>query len=483
MAESRAATHEVHKRAGRSLWLMSSGQVIVALLGFASGIVLARRLSPADFGLFAISTFVVVLVGMIADLGLHAALIQRRADLTTHDLRAAFTVQQLAATVAFALVWPAASLLAVIYPNTSPDLVVLVRIMSADLYLLSWCRPSEALLERALRYDRLVPIDIAGASVYAVVAIILASSGVGVLSFGFAWIASTVSRLLLVFRAAPWSVGFAWDRKVAGSVLRVGLPLQASRVVAQAQYWVTPTVVAATIGPAAAGLLQWAAGNGRKPLDVLEYLARVSLPHFARLQHTEREVEVTLARYVTGFVLVSAFWLAVLGVAGRDLVRLVYTDRWVPGVPAMILFAAVGVLVSIRVVVTTALAGLGRTMLIGRVAFGSALATIAASVAFVPSLGALGVPLGQLAGAVVALPFLVGGLGPPAPASVVRAAAATVVPVTLAVIAGVTASVTLPISSARGVITALLMTVVFAAAVWLAGPRWLRTLVPTRESS
>ena len=462
---------------------MSSGQVIVALLGFASGIVLARRLSPADFGLFAISTFVVVLVGMIADLGLHAALIQRRAELTTHDLRAAFTVQQLAATVAFALVWPAASLLPVIYPNTSPDLVVLVRIMSADLYLLSWCRPSEALLERSLRYDRLVPIDIAVASVYAVVAIILAASGVGVLSFGFAWIASTVSRLLLVFRAAPWSVGFAWDREVAGSVLRVGLPLQASRVVAQAQYWVTPTVVAATIGPAAAGLLQWAAGNGRKPLDVLEYLARVSLPHFARLQHTEREVAVTLARYVTGFVLVSGFWLAVLAVAGHDLVRFVYTDRWVPGVPAMILFAAVGVLVSIRVVVTTALAGLGRTMLIGRVALGSALATIAASVALVPSLGALGVPLGQLAGAAVALPFLVGGLGRQATASVVRAAAATVVPVILAVIAGVAATVALPISSARGVITALVMTVVFAAAVWLAGPRWLRTLVPAREPS
>ena len=229
------ATHEIHQRAQRSLWLVLTRQALVAGLGFASGIVLARRLSPADFGLFAISTFVVVLVGMIADLGLHAALIQRRGELTTHDIRAAFTVQQLAATVAMLVLWPAAALLPAIYPQASPDLVTLVRIMSADLYLLSWCRPSEALLERSLRYDRLVPIDVAGASVYAVVAIILALAGVGVLSFGIAWVASTITRLLFVFRAAPWSVGFAWDRDIALSVLRIGVPFQLSRVVAQAR--------------------------------------------------------------------------------------------------------------------------------------------------------------------------------------------------------------------------------------------------------
>ena len=474
------ATRDIHRRAQQSLWLVLSRQTLVAGLGIASGIVLARRLSPADFGLFAISTFVVVLVGMIADLGLHAALIQRRVELTAHDIRAAFTVQQLAATAAMAVLWPAAALLPVIYPEASSDLVVLVRIMSADLYLLSWCRPSEALLERSLRYDRLVPIDVAGASVYGLVAIVLALSGMGVLSFGIAWVASTVTRLVLVFRAAPWSVGFAWDRDVARSVLRVGVPLQVSRVVAQAQFWVTPTIVAAVIGPAAAGLLQWAAGNGRKPLDVLEHLARVSLPHFSRLQHDEREVDLTLTRYVTAFILTSGFWLCVLGVAGRDLVAFVYTDRWVPAVPAMVLFAGVGVLVSVRAIVTTALAGLGRTMVIGRVAVASAVATIVASIALVPPLGVLGVPVGQLVGASVALPFLVAGLGTDAISRVFRAAQSTLVPMTLSLVTGFAVR-SVPLGPAeRGIATGLVMTVVYMAAVWLTGPPWIRTLVLAR---
>jgi O-antigen/teichoic acid export membrane protein len=469
-------TREIHDRAQRSLWLVLSRQALVALVTFGSGVVLARTLSPADFGVFAISTFIVVFVGMIADLGLHSALIQRRIELSTHDLRAAFTVQQLAAAVAFAVLWPAAPLLRTLYPDAAPELVGLVRLMSADLFLLAWCRPSEALLERSLRYERLVPIDVAGATVYGLVAIVLALSGAGVWSFGIAWVASTVTRLLLVSRAAPWPIGLAWDATVARQILRIGAPLQLSRVVAQAQYWVTPTVVAATLGPAAAGLLQWAAGNGRKPLDVLEYLARVSLPHFSRLQHDDREIERTLERYVTGFVLASSLWLAVLALAGRDLVHFIYTDRWLPAVPAMVLFAAVALVVSVRVIVTTALAGTGRTMLVGRMTLWGAAATIVASVALVPAIGMLGVPLGQLVGAAVVLPPLVAGLGSSATASVRRAVGAAIIPTMMAVVVGLAVRYSPLEPVARGLVTSVAIAGAFAATVWLLGPRWVRGL-------
>jgi len=37
-----------------------------------------RALAPFDFGLFTIAAFVVILVGTVTDLGLHAARVQRR---------------------------------------------------------------------------------------------------------------------------------------------------------------------------------------------------------------------------------------------------------------------------------------------------------------------------------------------------------------------------------------------------------------------
>lgn len=456
------------------MWLVLSRQLLVAALTFGSGIVLARTLEPSDFGIFAIAVFVVAFVGMMTDLGLHSALVQRSADISDRELRTVFTLQQIAVTAAMVVVWPAAAWLTSIYPKASPELVGMVRLMSVDLYLQSWCRPGEALIERNLHYERLVPIDVAATCTYCVVAITLALAGHGVWSFGFAFVSSTLTRLALVHRAAPWSIRFGFDRTAAGALLRAGMPLQFGRVVAQAQYWITPTLVAGTLGPAAAGLLQWAAGNGRKPLDVLEYLARVSLPHFSRLQHDEGEVERTLSRYVTGFVLVCGLWLSVLAVAGHDLVVLIYTERWLPAVPAMVLFAAVGLLVSVRVVVTTALAGLGRTMLIARASVIAAVATIAASVGLVVVFGFIGVPLGQLLGAAAAIPLLVVGLRAGATRKILLSVLTAAVPAIAATLVGLAADVWAGDFYLAGLTTSAAMTATYCAVAWWTVPEWLR---------
>ena len=465
---------EIHQRARRSLRLVLSRQLLIAMLSFASGIVLARTLTPADFGVFAIAAFVVGFAGMLADLGLHAALVQRATAPAERDLQTAFTLHQAAVAATITALWIGAAWLPAMYRDAPAELVGLVRLMSLDVLFMSWCRPSEALLERSLRYDRLAPIDVSVTGVYASVAIALALGGAGVWSFGIAFVSATATRFALVYTAAPWRMRPAWDGHAARVLLGVGLPLQIGRVVAQAQYWVAPTLVAGTIGPAAAGLLQWAAGNGRKPLELLEYFARVSLPHFSRLQDDEREVERALVRYVGLFVLACGLWLAVLAVAGRDLVVFVYTERWLPAVTAMVLFAGVGLLVSVRVIVTAALAGLGRARLVAQVSVAAAVASLVASIVLVLRFGPIGVPLGQLAGAACVLPFLLAGLGAGATRRILAAASAAVVPIAVAVLVGLAASA-MPLEAApRGVLTAGLATLAYAAAVWWAGPRWLR---------
>ena len=471
---ARAPEREIHRRAQRSLWVVLSRQGIRSLLTFGSGIVLARTLAPADFGVFAIAAFVVVFARLLADVGLPAALIQRFETLGERDLQTAFTIQQVTATVVFALLWPAAAHLPAIYPKAPPDIVGLVRLLSADLYLTSWCRPSEALLERSLRYARLAPIDVMGAVVYGGIAIALALGGFGVWSFPVACLSASCTRLVLLYRAAPWRIRFAFDRTSARALLTAGFPLQVGRVVAEAQYWITPTLVAGMIGPTAAGLLQWAAGNGRKPLDVLEYFARVSLPHFSRLQHDEAEVERTLTRYVSVFVLACGLWLVVLAIAGSDLVVFVYTERWLPAVPAMVLFAGVGLLVAVRVIVSAALAGLGRTMVVARVSVATALATLAASVPLVLWLGPIGVPLGQIVGAAGILPFLIGGIGGGTMARVLAAARPVLLPMAAAIPVGLLAHRAPFDPMLRGLLTAGTMTLTYLAVVWWSGPTWLR---------
>jgi O-antigen/teichoic acid export membrane protein len=461
--------------------------VLVLLLMFGSGVVLARALPPADFGLFAIALFVIVLAGMLTELGLQPALIQRAGALGEHELRTALAIQQAAVTAVVALLWLGAGGLPLVYPKTSPALTWLVRLMSVELYLASWRDMSETLLERALRYERLAPIDVVGSVVYATVAVGMALRGGGVWSFACAFLASSVLRTILLYRAAPWPLRPAFDRHAARRLLRVGAPVQIGRIVNQAQYWVTPTLVAGMIGPEAVGLLQWAAGNGRKPLEFLESVVRVSLPHFSILQDDAREVERLLSRYVLVFALVCGLWFAVLGVAAHDLVALVYTARWEPAVPALVLFAGVGLLVSLRVIVGTALVGLGRVVFAARVSAIGALVTIVASVGLVVAVGGVGVPLGQLVGASVTLPWLTAGLGRGAIVRVLAPALAVLVPIGAAVGVGLVVHGTALAPPLRGFVTATTMTLAYGAVAWWAAPPWLRTVawqeIPLRATS
>ncbi len=71
---------EVHESAKRGIRLLLARQLFTQLLAFAASVVLARRLDPADFGLFGISVFFVNALATLGDLGLKAALIQRAGE-------------------------------------------------------------------------------------------------------------------------------------------------------------------------------------------------------------------------------------------------------------------------------------------------------------------------------------------------------------------------------------------------------------------
>ncbi|MEO6028221.1 MAG: oligosaccharide flippase family protein [Candidatus Binatia bacterium] len=471
----------LHRQARESIRLMLSRRMLILLLTFASGIVLARTLTPSDFGLFAVAFFVTTVARMLAELGFSQVLIQRPGALEPHMLQTAFTIQQAVSVLAFVALWPLAAWVPHFYPQLSGDLVALIRVLSLQLLVLAWADMSETILERSLSFERLAPIEVLGSVTYNATTLTLALAGYGVWSLAYGSVIATVVRAGLAYRAAPWPVRLRIDRSAADVLWRRGLTILVGRMVTQGQYWVTPTLVAGTIGPAATGLLQWAAGNGKKPIEVLESAVRVSLPHFSQLQHDGREVERILARYVTAFALVCALWLVVLALAGADLVALVYGARWVPAATAMTLFAAAGLLVSGGVIVTTALIGLGRMAFATRIGTCGAAVTLLASAALVLMIGPLGVPIGQLAGAALTLPWLVSGLGPGAFGRVIGPARAIVAPAAVALVVGTAVryagAAALGDSLApgfRGLLTAGTMTLAYLATAWWYGPEWLR---------
>ncbi len=331
-----------NRKAKQGLKLMLGRQAFIQVFTFAGGIVLARTLTPEIFGIFGISMFLVSTLALFGDFGLAPSLIQRKEDLTEHDLQVAFTLQQILLTTVAVAIWIAAPFFLRLYPDFGgPEYVWLIRVMAFTLFLQSWRSMSVLQMERHLDFKRIAWIEIVEALSFQALAVGLAVTGFGIWSLVWATLARGLLGTTLAYTVHPWRIRMAWDTLKAKQILSFGLPFQAGSIMSSIGGWVTPLLVGTFVGPAGVGFLTWAGSNGRKPLVLLDPLTRVAFPHFSRLQNDVSALVQAYKRYLFPPLLLAGLWVAFILVTAADLVPLVYTNKWVPAITALYIYASV----------------------------------------------------------------------------------------------------------------------------------------------
>lgn len=465
---------DIHARAKQGLKLLMGRQVLLQILTFGGGIVLARVLGPAQFGLYAISTFLVSAFALFGDFGLAPSFIQRKEELTELDLRVGFTLQQIITTVIVALLFVAAPWLAHLYPKAPLETVWLVRTLAFSLYLTSWRSMSALQLERHMRYDRLAWIEVVETLSYQGLAVGLAVAGYGVWSFVWATMVRGVLGTLLVYLASPWPVRFGFSRVVVADILRFGVPFQFQNFVHAMGTWTTPTLVGSVIGPQAVGFLMWASSNGKKPLVLVDNMMRVAFPHLSRIQEDRAEVERIVIRYLTCLLLPSGLWFVIILIAGPLLVKLIYTDKWMPAVPALVLSAFALLPDIFGWVFGVMLNSMGRVSHVTRVCMVRSIANIALTVLLVFAIGFNGVPVAYLITISVTNIWLIAGVGRDTSHHILSEVKWVVIPIAVSAVIG-EATMYIPyfplLRTLVGILTCMMM---FTLVTWLAGPPWIR---------
>jgi O-antigen/teichoic acid export membrane protein len=373
----------------RSFLLLGAQKVVSVVVTAAGGIALARLLTPEVFGLYAILIFVITLGVRLSELGLGAALIQRRdLDLAT-GLSGAFT-----ATFALALVLGAAVIAAAPlvgrWPGVSSDVTAPVRWLALLVVLSALRMPAMVLLERRLAYLPLTIAETVDTVTFNSVAIAAAVAGAGLWSFVLGALAARGANLAVLWSATRWRPTLRWNRRELVPVLKFGILFQGSVLVGLAGDAVVPTFVTIWSGVAAVGYLNWAATLAFLPLQVVGIAGRVLFPALSSLQaEPERFAEAT-ARALNR-VTTILYPAAALLLAGADpVVRLVFGEAWAPAVPAVRCFCLSAIIGGTSTIFVHALYGLGRPDLVFRLNLASAVFLWVLTVALVPWLGFVG---------------------------------------------------------------------------------------------
>nr|WP_075012595.1 lipopolysaccharide biosynthesis protein [Geodermatophilus obscurus] len=326
--------------AARGAGVTLAGQGARIVLQLASVTVLARLLSPEDYGLLAVGLVVVGVGEVFRDLGLSTAAI-RAPELTTAQRDGLFWLNVAAGVLLSALALVAAEPVAAAFGQ--PELVDVVRCLSVVFLLNGLAAQYRAGLLRRLRFGAVAGVDLAAQVVSFAVAVGAAVAGAGYWALVAQQIVQGTVVLVLVAASGRWVPGRPRRGVGLGPLVRFGSGLTGTHLVHYLGNNLDNLVLGLTAGPAALGVYNRGFQLLMTPLNQLRSPATtVAVPVLSRLQDDLGRAGDYLRRsqLALGFTLVAAMGLAA-GAAG-PLVEVVLGDRWAQVAPVLALLAVAG---------------------------------------------------------------------------------------------------------------------------------------------
>lgn len=339
-------------------WNLASqaGQQAAQLLTM---VVLARLLTPADFGLAAMASVVVGFITLFKDLGTSAAVIQSRE--TTEELLSSVFWANVAFGVLSTIVIASAAPVAARYFH-EPRVTALLRILSLSFAIASCSILQKALFERNLMFRATARAEVAGVIAGAVVGITQALRGAGVWALVAQSLASVSVSSALLWHLSSWrpKLLFHWAeiKQVSGYSLNLTGFTIANYFTRNADY----LLIGRFLGSTQLGIYTLAYRVMLYPLQSISaVVSRVMFPACSQLADQDARFRAAYLRTVAMIALATFPMMLGIDSVARPLVLTIFGAKWAAAIPLIAILTPVGLLQSIMATVGTIYQAKGRT--------------------------------------------------------------------------------------------------------------------------
>lgn len=319
---------------GRSVrggfWTLSS-QAMQFLLQSASTVVLARLLTPADFGLVAMVTAVTTLGQAFADLGLSEATIQH-SEISHEQVSNLFWINVAIGLGLTTITAALAPLLVWFYRE--PRLWNITFLMSLT-FLIGGLRVQHtALLKRQMRFFALGLRDVIAYALAVPLAIILALRGAGYWAIIALPLTLNFSQMVLSWLMVRWLPSLPHPRAKVRSLVVFGGNVAASYFVTNITRSADSVLIGWYWGAGPLGLYSRAYNLLMLPVRQLNGpIGSVAVPAFSRLQNDSERFARYYLRMENLIMWISAPLFGFLFVAAQPVIVLVLGNKWVDAAP------------------------------------------------------------------------------------------------------------------------------------------------------
>lgn len=323
--------------------------------GFFIKLLLARLLFPEAFGIIGMATVFISFVQVFNDMGMNAALVQRKEELLTRDhYQTAFWTGVGWSLLLYVLLY---FFLAPFVANfyEEPSLVGIFRVISLTIIMSPMVSIQKAMLTKKFQFKELSIIGVSSSVLSGIIAVILAFHGAGVWALVFNVIAPVIISVPLFFKSTSFFPKLIWKKEYFFDIFNFGIFTTGSslliKITSQADY----LLIGKLVGKSALGIYTFAfILTEALRSQFVNIFSKVLYPVFSKKQ----DDTISLKKYFLELVKISSLVLIPLMFFfiffTEFIVLTLFGQKWAEAIPIIRIFC-VSVMVHTTFLSTTPL--------------------------------------------------------------------------------------------------------------------------------
>lgn len=303
----------------------------VVLLQFVINLVLARLLTPDDFGLVGMILIFVVVSQTLIDSGFGSALIQKL-NPTQTDYSTVFWWNLLFSILLYAIIYLFAPGVANFFHNQ--ELAPLLRVIALVIIINSFSLVQKARLKKSLSFDKIAITDIVSYSISAVIAFYLAKQGMGAWSLVFMQISNAVISAILFWSIAKWTPSWSFSLTSLKNLFSYGGFLLIANMMQDICTHIQGVVIGRNFSAAHTGLYTQAKKMDEvASMTIPAIFCNVLFPVYSEHQNDKKQLCELLGKNTRLVAFIVFPLMMLLIIIAEPLFNMLYGEMWLDAVP------------------------------------------------------------------------------------------------------------------------------------------------------
>jgi lipopolysaccharide exporter len=324
---------EVVKKAARGLGWNYLSYGLSKILNLITIAILAHLLTPQVFGIVGLASVAIDYLSIVNDLGLGAALIQRRHNVE-EAANTAFTLNLVSGCVLTLITFVIAPLAAAFFHE--PMVTPVLRLLGLTFFISAIGSIHNVRLQRELNFQRRLISDSGNSIIRSIVSIGLAISGFGVWSLVIGQLAGVSIAAILLWVIFPWRPRFTWDPIIVRELFKFGFPVMGTNALSGLEDNFDYVLIGRFFNATALGIYSLAYQLPESiVINVLWVISTVLFPAFSALQDHKSELIksfLSVVKYVELIVLPICFGIII---AADPIIKVAFGEKWVTAIPIL----------------------------------------------------------------------------------------------------------------------------------------------------